>query len=155
MKILTGLIIIASLLGCFTKIEDSVTFQGVSMLPSIKDGERIRLERFDRRAELPVNRGDIVMFLYPKNTSKFYIKRVVGLPNETVEIREGKVFIDGKELSEPYVDAKFNEARTSQSPVQVAEDSYYVLGDNRDNSADSRAWGFVPKKNILARAIDK
>ena len=155
MKIFAGLIIIASLFGCFTKTQDSLTFQGVSMLPAIKDGEKIRLERFDRGAELSVKRGDIILFLYPEDTSKFYIKRMIGLPGETVEIREGKVFIDGKELAEPYVDPKFNKARFSQPLVTITEGSYYVMGDNRDNSSDSRFWGFVPGKNILGKVLDK
>jgi len=124
------------------------------MLPSIQNGEKLRIEKFVRGADFTTNRGDIIVFLYPKDTSKFYIKRVVGLPDETVETRKGKVFIDGKELAEPYVEPKFNEARVSHPPLNVEEDSYYLLGDNRDNSADSRFWGLVPKKNILAKVID-
>ena len=153
---LVALIIIAALLsGCLLKTEDTVIFQGTSMLPGIKDGERIRIERFDRGAKFNVKRGDIVMFLYPEDTSKFYIKRLIGLPKETVEIREGKVFIDGTELSEPYVDPKRNMMNFPREPVYVKEHYYYVLGDNRDSSSDSRSWGLVPEKNILGKAIDK
>ena len=150
-----ALIGIAFLFGCSAKTEETFTFQGASMLPTIKDGEKIRIRRFDSGAEFSVKRGDIVLFLYPKDTSKFYIKRVIGLPNETLEIHEGKAFINGKELLEPYIDPKLNASRFSQPLVKINEDSYYVLGDNRDNSSDSRFWGLVPKKNIFARVLDK
>lgn len=156
MKVFAGiLIVVASLLGCLAKAQDTIVFQGISMLPSIQNDEKIRIEKFDRGAEFTVKRGDVVVFLYPEDTSKVYIKRVVGLPNETVEIRVGKVFIDGKELDEPYVETKFNEVRGSRQPVNVGADHFYVLGDNRDNSADSRIWGTIPKKNLLAKVLDK
>lgn len=125
------------------------------MLPTIKDGEKIRIERFDSNAEVSIKRGDIILFLYPRDTSKFYIKRVIGLPNETIEIHENKVFIDGKELPEPYVEPKLNESRFTQPPKKITEGSYYVMGDNRDNSSDSRFWGLVPKKNIFGKVLDK
>ena len=94
------------------------------------------------------------MFLYPNDTSKFYIKRLIGMPGETVEIRERKVFIDGKELAEPYIDPKLNLSQRVLSPLYVKEHHYYVLGDNRDRSSDSRIWGLVPEKNILGKVIE-
>ncbi len=156
MKIVAGIIIaVASLFGCLAKAEDTVVFQGISMLPSIQNGEKLRIEKVDRDGDYMPKRGDIIVFLYPKDTSKFYIKRVVGLPNEAVGIREGRVFVDGKESAEPYVEQKYNKARDSRQPVNVEENHFYVLGDNRDNSADSRIWGSIPKKNLLAKVIDK
>jgi signal peptidase I len=125
------------------------------MLPSIHDGERLHIKRFDPEGKIDVQRGDIIQFLYPDDTSKFYIKRLIALPNEVVEIREGKVVVDGKELIEPYVDSKRNMLNASEPPIKVEKDTYYVLGDNRDASSDSRSWGLVPRKNILAKVIDK
>ena len=113
------------------------------------------MARFDRGAKFDVKRGDIVMLLYPKDTTKIYIKRVVGLPNGTVEGRAGKVFIDQRELKESYADAERNEVRKSLPPIKIGEHQYFVLGDNRDNSADSRISGLVAEKNILAKAIDR
>jgi signal peptidase I len=146
---------VSLLLGCSSRTDEMIVFQGTSMLPSIADGEKIRVERFNPNSNFMVNRGDVVAFLYPKDTSKFYIKRVIGLPGETIEIREGKVIIDGKDLSEAYVESKRNLSRVSNAPTKVGDDSYYVLGDNRDTSSDSRIWGLVPKRNIFAKAIDK
>ena len=92
MKISGGIIIaVASLFGCLAKGEDTVVFQGFSMLPSIQNGEKLRVQKVARDADVTPKRGDIIVFLDTQDTSKFYIKRVVGLPNETVEIRDGKV----------------------------------------------------------------
>ena len=154
LKSLLGIIALAAVFfGCSAVSEETVRFQGASMLPAIKDGEPVRFERFDRGAKFEVRRGDIVLFLYPGDPSKFYIKRLIALPTETVETRAGKVLIDGQELSEPYVDPQLNLGQTTQPPLSVKEHYYYVLGDNRDHSSDSRAWGLVPEKNILGRAL--
>lgn len=156
MKSLVGLTLIAAIFfGCIAGAEDTLVFQGTSMLPGIKDGDEIKVERFDRGAKFEVKRGDIVAFWYPKDSSKFYIKRIIGLPGETVEVKERKVFINGSELQEPYIDPKFNLSQSAQSPVTVEENNYYVLGDNRDRSNDSRIWGVLPEKYIFAKAVDK
>lgn len=143
--------------GCSPSLltEDAVTFQGVSMRPGIEDGDRIRFARFDRGAEFRVARGDIVMHRHLEDPSKVYIKRLVGLPGETVEIRGAKVFVNGAELAEPYVDPKLNVTAQSMPPVLVRPEHYFVLGDNRDNSADSRLWGPVPRKFILGKAVGR
>jgi signal peptidase I len=155
-RILIAILVVAVLLfGCVTKAGNTVVFQGTSMLPAIHDGEILSVKKFSSEGEIDVRRGDIIQFLYPQDTSKFYIKRLIALPNETVEIHEGKVIVDGKELAEPYVDPKRNMAKSSEPPIKVGEDAYYVLGDNRDASSDSRSWGLVPKKNILAKILDK
>lgn len=156
MKLFIGIPLLAAILfGCMAGVGDTIVFEGTSMLPGIKDGEKIKVRRFAPEDKVEVTRGDIVAFRYPKDTSKFYIKRIIGLPGETVEVREGKVIINGSELNEPYVDPKLNLSRAVQSPVTVEEHSYYVLGDNRDRSSDSRYWGLVPEKNIFAKAIDR
>jgi signal peptidase I len=155
MKLLVIALVTAVMLGCSANVEQTTTFQGISMLPTIKDGEKIRLLRFDRGAKFDVKRGDIVVFLFPGNTSEIYVKRLIGLPGDSVEIRDDKVFVNGEELSEPYVSPEFNKVADSRPPVTVKEHSYYVLGDNRDNSSDSRSWGLVPEKNILGKAVNK
>jgi signal peptidase I len=141
--------------GCVSGAEDAITFEGTSMLPAIKDGDKLKVERFVQGAKLEVKRGDIVAFRFPKDTSKFYIKRIIGLPGETVVVSEGKVIIDGSALTEPYIDPQFNRSLSVQPPVFVEDRSYYVLGDNRDRSSDSRYWGLVPEKNIFAKVIGK
>lgn len=98
----------------------------------------------------PPERGDVIIFHPPTNPEKEYIKRLIGLPGETVEIREGYVYIDGRRLEEPYI-SQVNR-HGSWGPSVVGQDEYFVLGDNRNNSSDSRSWGMVPRKNIFGKA---
>jgi len=134
-----------------------VKVEGTSMLPRLHDGERIfvnKLIYYDEYRWAPrVERGDIVVFWFPDDPSKSYIKRVVGLPGDTVEIREGRVRINGSELEEVYLDPKFNSSPKSQPAVYVRPNYYFVMGDNRDNSSDSRTWGLVPKKYVYGKAL--
>jgi signal peptidase I len=140
-------------LGCAILARETIVFQGASMMPGIRDGDRLAVERFRRGDKIDLKRGDVIAFRYPEDPSKSFLKRVVALPGETVEIRDGAVFINGSRLDEPYVDPKLNAARSSYQPLTVKEHHYFVLGDNRDASNDSRAWGFLPEENIYARAI--
>ena len=121
------------------------------MAPALNDGDRILIERDPETLE----RGDIVVFLYPHDPVKSYIKRIVGLPSETVEVREGKVFVNGQLLPEPYVDPKLDESRRDVPEHRLDADSYYVVGDNRDNSADSRIWGPLHRKFIYGKYLRK
>ena len=114
----------------------------------------------------PVRRGDILVFKYPQDPERDFIKRVIGLPGETLEVRNKKVFINGKPLNEPYVNFMFppeerapgdvsfdlNEKR-DYGPVTVPEGHYFMMGDNRDNSEDSRYWGFMPADYIKGKAL--
>jgi signal peptidase I len=131
--------------------------EGTSMLPRLHDGERIfvnKLIYYDEYRWAPkIERGDIVVFWYPKDPSKSYIKRVIGLPGETVEVREGTVFINGAMLEEKYLDPSENSSPASQGQLKVDLNYYFVMGDNRDNSSDSRSWGLVPKKYIYGKAL--
>ena len=145
----------ALLLGCSAFGRGLVRFEGTSMQPGIKDGDRLSVLRFDRGAKFDVKRGDVILFRYPKDPEKSYLKRLVGLPGETVELREGRVLINGQELPEPYVDPRLNAARDSEPPVYVEPRHYYVLGDNRDNSADSRLWGLIHEKYIYGKVADR
>ncbi len=121
------------------------------------------------RALLPIrtiHRGDVVVFKYPVDPNRDFIKRVIGLPGETLELRDRKVYIDGRALEEPYAHyidqptspAEYREVTSSDvlkhyGPVVVPADQYFMMGDNRDNSADSRFWGFLPRDYIKGRAL--
>lgn len=124
-----------------------VRMNGRSMSPNINDGDKIFL--FKQIGEL--KRGDIVAFLFPQDQSKSYIKRIVGLPGENVEIKDGKVFINGRQIEEPYLSPDFVSSDTMPGPVTVDANNYFVLGDNRRNSSDSRYWGTVPRKLIYGK----
>jgi signal peptidase I len=128
-----------------------VRVEGTSMLPELVDQERIFVNKFVYRIE-DVARRDIVVFWYPLDTTKSYIKRVIGLPGDVVEVRRGRVLVNGEILDEIYVPPEFFDRRT-YSPVYVEPDSYYVLGDHRSQSNDSRMWGLVPTENIYGKAV--
>ncbi len=96
----------------------------------------------------PPTRGEIIVFRYPRDPSKDFVKRVVGLPGETVEVRSGTVYVDGEALREPYLQRT---DRSNARPLVLDDGEYYVIGDNRRNSNDSRAWGVVPEENIVGK----
>jgi len=93
------------------------------------------------------------VFWFPDDPSKSYIKRVIGLPGDKVEIVEGVVRVNGSEMTESYLDPRLNLTHRSMEPTEVRKNYYFVLGDNRDNSSDSRIWGLVPKKYIYGKAL--
>ncbi len=132
--------------GCSPK---PVIVQGSAMLPAFRDGDRILID--ENIGEL--KRGDVISFLYPKDTSKWYIKRIIGLPGEKIEIKSGKIYINDQILDEPYLDEKYNQNNQNFAPRIVAENTYFVIGDNRDNSSDSRYWGTVPKDLIKGKYL--
>ena len=125
--------------------------QGTSMLPLLEDGERIIVNKFLFRFH-PVERGDVVVFWYPKDPSVSFIKRVIGLPGDTVELRRGALFVNGSLMEEGYLSRQFRDSDT-YPPVQVSKGYYYVLGDHRNSSNDSRSWGEVPEKYIYGKAF--
>lgn len=128
-----------------------VKVEGTSMAPWLSDQERIFINKFIYKFE-DIQRGDVVVFWYPLDTSKSFIKRVVGLPGETVEIRRGRVFINGQRLPEPYVPAAFADDQSCVL-VRVPLGSYFVLGDHRISSNDSRSWGPVDRRYIYGKAV--
>jgi signal peptidase I len=128
-----------------------VKVEGTSMAPLLSDQERIFINKFVYRFE-PIQRGDVVVFWYPKDPSKSFIKRVVGLPGETVEIRQGRVYVNGKLVPEPYVPPQYEDL-SDFARVSVASDSYFVMGDHRISSNDSRVFGPVASKFIYGRAV--
>lgn len=121
---------------------------GQSMEPNLHAGQRVIVEKISYHFH-PPRRGDIVVLRLPEQRGNFLIKRVVGLPEETIEVRDQQVFIDGQPLSEPYLDRTI---RYSMSSRLIPEDSVFVLGDNRDFSNDSRSFGPVPLSNVIGRA---
>ncbi|MEE8585081.1 MAG: signal peptidase I [Acidobacteriota bacterium] len=128
-----------------------VKVEGTSMEPKLEDQERIFVNKFIYHFSR-IERGDIVVFWYPKDPTKSFIKRVIGAPGERVEIRRGQVYINGERLDEPYVPANFLDA-ASYPPTLVPEGHFYVLGDHRNSSNDSRNWGSVPSGNIFGKAV--
>src|SRR6202043_2921324 len=121
-----------------------VKVEGTSMTPLISDQERIFINKFVYRFE-PIGRGDVVGFWYPLDPSKSFIKRVVGLPEDTVEIRGGQGFVNGKLLPEPYIPPESDDYGT-YAPTQVPAGEYFVMGDHRTSSNDSRIFGTVPRR---------
>ena len=111
----------------------------------------------------PIRRGDIIVFKFPEDPERDFIKRTIGLPGETVELRHKRVYIDGKLLDEPYVQYLIPpgeegegldvDVRVQYGPVDVPEGHYFMMGDNRDNSQDSRYWGFLPREYIKGKAL--
>lgn len=148
-----------------------------SMEPTIRVGDRLIVDKFTMRPEdpgwkdllylhRPIRRKDIIVFKFPKDPTVPYVKRVIGLPGEPVQIINKVVYVNGKPLDEPYKhhqdpniyddpNSAYHEAyrRDNLGPFKVPENSYFMMGDNRDNSEDSRFWGFVPENLILGRPL--
>jgi signal peptidase I len=143
-----------AVLFCFfliTFVAQAFRVQGTSMLPLLQDGERIIVNKIAYRLH-GIERGDVVVFWYPKDPSVSFIKRVVGRPGDTVEIRRGALFVNGQQVPEGYVQSQFRDGE-SYDPVEVPRGFYYVLGDHRNSSNDSRSWGEVPEKYIYGKAL--
>lgn len=135
-----------------------VVVEGTSMLPELHDGERLLVNKLVYYKIQSVSwghlqRGDIVVFWFPNDPDKSYVKRIIGLPGETVEIRNGHIYIDGSELQESYLDTEHNQSLRDNMVKKVEEHYFFVMGDNRDNSSDSRYWGLVPEKYIYGKAF--
>jgi len=144
---------------------------GTSMVPSLLSGEYILVDKISYRfhGDLPA-RGDIIVFKFPQDTSRDFIKRVIGLPGDRIAIKlvggRYRTYVNGKMLDEPYVhflqppttNSEFHEVtsfdvRERYGPVTVPANQYFVMGDNRDNSQDSRYWGFLPRENVKGKAL--
>src|SRR5579884_107367 len=128
-----------------------VKVEGGSMEPGLEDQERIFINKLVYRFE-SIERGDIVVFHYPRDTRKSFIKRVIGLPGDHVRIAYGRIYLNGKLLLEPYVPSDYLDAK-SYSEMIVPPGSYYVLGDHRSMSNDSRDFGPVARGYIYGKAV--
>lgn len=139
-------------LGIRTFVAEARYIPSGSMLPTLEIDDRLIIDKMGYRFTDP-QRGDVVVFSPTEELKKQYkdafIKRIIGLPGETVEVTNGKVFVNGEEISEDYIAEK---PQYNWGPQTVPEGSYLVLGDNRNNSYDSHYWGFVPRENIIGRA---
>lgn len=140
-----------------TFLFEIVFVKGRSMMPTLANGEALFVSTLSYRTGEP-DRFDVVICHYPGRTMRRFkkiplnfVKRVIGLPGETVEIIDGVVHINGSPLDEPYLDPRYTKFRTNRPPVTLGADEYYVLGDNRDNSNDSRRIGPLPRKMIIGK----
>lgn len=129
--------------------------KGNSMMPNFSNGEYLLTDKITYRFQEP-KKGDVIIFTAPKNQEYEYIKRIIGLPAETIRIEGGEIFINGEKLKEEYLSQK---TKTHSGHFlkegqlfTIPEGQYFVIGDNRDHSSDSREWGTVPKENIIGRA---
>lgn len=128
--------------------------KGESMVPSFQSGDYLIVDEVSYRFSNP-NRGDVIVFKYPKDEKQKFIKRIIGLPGETVEVKGGKVMIykdnNVQTLDEKYI---LNPAGTiGEIKITLGVDEFFVLGDNREYSYDSRAWGSVPRKDIIGKVF--
>jgi signal peptidase I len=140
-----------------------------SMRPTFLEGDRILVSKLTYGPRIPFTggfrlpgfrqpqRGEIIVFIYPEDPKKNFIKRLVGFPGERVQIIDGNIYINDKKLDDPKFNQRYYYNRGSfgqeKQTIVVPQDSYYVLGDNSGSSQDSRYWGFVPKKNLVGKAI--
>jgi signal peptidase I len=130
-----------------------VKVEGTSMTPSLVNEERIFINKFVYRFGFSdIVRGDTIVFWAPEDSSRSYIKRVIGIPGDVVEIVGGTVFLNGQRLEEPYI-SEDNRDRMSMSRRVVEDGRYFVLGDHRNSSNDSRSWGTVPRDAIYGKAV--
>jgi len=166
-------IIIAILLALFirTFIVQAFKIPSGSMLPTLLIGDHLLVNKFQYGIRMPVTgqllipisqpqQGDIIVFRFPKDRSIDYIKRVIGTPGDTVEIREKKVYVNGNAIEDPHAHLSSTTVlsadaspRDNFGPILVPEGRFFVMGDNRDNSYDSRFWGFVDERDILGKAF--
>jgi len=166
-------IVIAILLALFirTFVVQAFKIPSGSMLPTLLIGDHLLVNKFTYGIKVPFTgkmlvpfkspqQGDVVVFRFPKDRSIDYIKRVIGTPGDTIEIKNKKVFVNGEpivdnhaSISSPSLLSASSSPRDNLGPILVPEDRIFVMGDNRDNSYDSRFWGFVDQKDVLGKAF--
>lgn len=145
-------IVISVLASIFiiTFLYQPVRVEGTSMQPELRDQDRLFIDKFFFHFE-KINRGDVVVFHYPRDREKSYIKRVIGLPGDTVSIHQGRVLINGLPIDEPYVPHRYQDTR-SMGALVIPPDEYFVMGDHRSISSDSRDFGPVDRGLIYGKA---
>lgn len=148
LDMLETLVLAVVLFVIINTVSARVRVDGISMRPTLEDGEFVLVSKLSYVLG-EVKRGDIIVFHFPLNPDEELIKRVIGLPGDRVTVREGRVYVNGQMLHEPYI---------AQSPLYdgewvVGEDALFVLGDNRNNSNDSKDWGLLPAKEVVGKAV--
>ncbi len=133
-----------------TFLYQPVKVEGTSMLPRLEDQDRLFINKFAYHFE-KIERGDVVVFYYPRDPHKSYIKRVIALPGDDLRIDDGRVYVNGELLREPYVPRKYRDGRSQQETV-IPKGDYFVMGDHRSISSDSRDFGPVPRDLIYGKA---
>ncbi|HTS51340.1 MAG TPA: signal peptidase I [Bryobacteraceae bacterium] len=128
-----------------------VKVEGTSMMPTLDDQERIFINKFVYHFSR-IDRGDTIVFWFPGDPTKSYIKRVIGVPGDTVEVDRGTVVVNGHALEEDYVPSEYRDDNSMPAKKMPAGE-YFVLGDHRSSSNDSRAWGLVPRRYIYGKAV--
>ena len=128
-----------------------VRVEGTSMLPVLEDQDRLFINKIAYRMG-EIQRGDVVVFQYPRDHSKSYIKRVIALPGDRLKIEDGRVFVNGKHLVEPYVPSRYSDDR-SEAEMVLPPNEYFVMGDHRSISSDSREFGPVDRSLIYGKAV--
>lgn len=127
-----------------------------SMRPTLIEGDRILVNKFIYKFREP-QRGEVIVFKYPEDTKLAFIKRLIGLSNESLEIKNGKIYIEGNIVEEKILSSKYYYNRGDygelDKTVEIPADGLYALGDNSGNSRDSRYWGFIPRKNMIGKAM--
>ncbi len=130
-----------------------VKVEGTSMMPVLEDQERIFINKFVYQFNIrSIEHGDVVVFYFPGDPAKSYIKRVIGVPGDRVAVEEGQVFVNGRKLYEPYVPPEYRDGG-SYPELALGKDQYYVMGDHRSSSNDSRSWGLVPRDHVYGKAV--
>jgi signal peptidase I len=127
-----------------------VRVEGTSMQPELRDQDRLFINKFAYHFE-NISRGDVVVFHYPRDPSKSYIKRIIALPGDTLDIDEGRVYVDGKRIDETYVPRRYRDTRSIPEMV-IPPNEYFVMGDHRSISSDSRDFGPVDRDLIYGKA---
>jgi signal peptidase I len=146
-----GVLAVLLALSIFVAAVQGFWVSGDCMRPDLVTGDRLLADKLSYELH-PPHRGDVVIFYYPHDPTQIFVKRIIGLPGETVEIRSGEVYIDNQRLPEPY---RVYPAHGSMPARTVPSGDYFVLGDNRDVSDDSRYWGYLPRREIIGRAAGR
>jgi signal peptidase I len=133
-----------------TFLYQPVRVEGTSMMPRLGDQDRLFINKFVYHFE-EIHRGDVVVFHYPRDPQKSYIKRVIAVPGDELRIDDGRTYVNGRLLPEPYVPRRFHDSR-SQDAIVIARDQYFVMGDHRSISSDSRDFGPVSRELIYGKA---
>ena len=148
LDVLETIILSAVLFLAINTISARIRVDGYSMEPTLQSGEFVIINKLAYRLGEPAL-GDVIVFHYPRDPEQEYIKRLIGLPGDHVLITDGKVYVNGQEIQEPYIAAP----PAYQGEWTVPEDSFFVLGDNRNNSSDSHNWGQVPSNQVVGKAV--